>query len=246
MAQNTKSSRGSRNGSPGGRQSSQRASNSSSPQSKDTQQLEGRAPSDEPDVFIDIPKVKVDEISLEVERLQAHLALQTKLANLLQLVAGAHVSIDTVKLDIKGVEAEAMLKVRLENVYDILDRALATIDRNPEILEHVLDTADSAVQTTGKAADDAIRPGGALSNTLGSVGDSLGQLTSGLGDSAGQLVHGVGDSLGQLGKKSPSGSSNGKRRALIPGLTAVGVGLAGGVAYVARDRRGGLKGLLPG
>jgi hypothetical protein len=63
-------------------------------------------------------------------------------------------------LDIKGVEAEAMLKVRLENLYDILDRALTTIDRNPQILEALLKTVDTAVDDIGQTAQTALGPRG--------------------------------------------------------------------------------------
>jgi hypothetical protein len=45
--------------------------------------LEGRPPSPEPDVFMDIPKVQVEEVYLDVEGLDAHLSLRTKLGNLL-------------------------------------------------------------------------------------------------------------------------------------------------------------------
>ena len=74
--------------------------------------LRGRQPSPEPDVFMDVPKVQVEEIYMDVEGLDAHLSLRTKLANLVQLVAGVHVHVGKVELDIKGVEAEALLKVR--------------------------------------------------------------------------------------------------------------------------------------
>lgn len=65
-----------------------------------SQQLEGREPSHDPDVFIDIRKVKVDEIYVDVEDLEAHLALRAKLANLLQVVAGVHVHLGKVEVDI--------------------------------------------------------------------------------------------------------------------------------------------------
>src|SRR5919201_4879371 len=108
----------------------------------DSAHLEGREPSHDPDVYVDIAKVKVDEIYVDVEQLEAHLALRAKLANLLQVVAGVHVHLGKVEIDIKGVEAQAELKVRLENLYDILDRALSTLDRNPEILESLVHTVD--------------------------------------------------------------------------------------------------------
>src|SRR5215218_10500975 len=97
----------------------------------DSAHLEGREPSHDPDVFVDIHKVKVDEVYVDVEHLEAHLALRAKLANLLQVVAGVHIHLGKVEVDIKGVEAQARLKVRLENLYDILDRALTTLSGFP-------------------------------------------------------------------------------------------------------------------
>ena len=112
----------------------------------------------------------MEEIYLDVEGLDAHLSLRTKLANLVQLVAGVHVHVGKVEVDIKGVDAEAMLKVRLENLYDILDRALTTIDRNPQILEARLKTVDTAVDDIGQTAQTALGPGGAGTQALDQVG----------------------------------------------------------------------------
>ncbi|HEY0408054.1 MAG TPA: hypothetical protein VGC89_20120, partial [Pyrinomonadaceae bacterium] len=56
----------------------------------------------DPDVLLDVPNLSVDEITLDVENLRAHVALDARLANLLQLTAGADVGIDKVKLTIKG------------------------------------------------------------------------------------------------------------------------------------------------
>ena len=93
----------------------------------------GRPPADEPDVSVFVPQVKVGELCIDVERLAAHLALRTQVANLVNLVAGVHVAVDKVKIDIKDVEAECELKVRLENTYNILDRTLTTLDENPRL-----------------------------------------------------------------------------------------------------------------
>src|SRR5215218_2803701 len=183
-------------------------------------QLEGREPSHEPDVFIDIRKVKVDEVYVDVEQLEAHLALRAKLANLLQVVAGVHISLGKVEVDISGVEAEALLKVRLENLYDILDRALTTLDRNPEILESLVKTVDDTVGSVGDLGEKALGQGGALTQTLGDVGqaaqqavqpggaasEALGGLTNAAGQALGpggavpQAVGGVGQAVGGLGQ----------------------------------------------
>ncbi len=40
---------------------------------------------DEPDVLLDVPNLSVEEINLKVENLRAHISLDARLANLLQL-----------------------------------------------------------------------------------------------------------------------------------------------------------------
>lgn len=132
-------------------------------------------PSTEPDVLLDVPNLSVEEITIEVENLEAHLALEARLANLLQLKAGADVSVDNVKISIQGVEAQVLLKVRLDNVQQIIDRTLTTIDRNPEILERLLSTVDNTVDTVGGVANTTLQPGGVVDNAVGTVGTVAGQ-----------------------------------------------------------------------
>ncbi|MYW43568.1 hypothetical protein GT346_09540, partial [Streptomyces sp. SID161] len=84
-----------------------------------------------PDVYLDVPVLKVDEIDLDVEDLRAHVSLQAEVLDLLKLNVGADVSLGRVHLGISGVEAQAQLKVRLDNVALIIDRVLTTLDRNP-------------------------------------------------------------------------------------------------------------------
>jgi len=131
-----------------------------------------RAPSssDEPDVLLDVPNLSVDEIKLDVQNLQAHIALNAKLANLLSLNAGADVSIERVNLTIKGVKAQALLKVRLDNVASIIDRTLTTVDRNPQILGRLLTAVENTGNPAGGGANPAIRPGGVVDRTVGTVG----------------------------------------------------------------------------
>jgi hypothetical protein len=132
-------------------------------------------PSAEPDVLLDVPNLSVEEITIEVENLEAHLSLEARLANLLHLKAGADVSVDNVKITIKGVEAQVLLKVRLDNVRQIIDRTLTTIDRNPEILERLLTTVDNTVDTVGGVANTTLQPGGVVDNAVGTVGQVAGQ-----------------------------------------------------------------------
>src|SRR5512133_4200375 len=175
----------------GGRNAVSRAKDASRLSS---QQLEGREPSHDPDVFVDIEKVNVDEIYVDVEQLEAHLALRAKLANLLQVVAGVHVHLGKVEVDIKGVEVQARLKVRLENLYDILDRALTTLDRNPEILDSLAKTLDDTVGDVGEIGAKALGPGGAASQAVGGLTNAAGQAL-GPGGAVGQLAGQAGQAL---------------------------------------------------
>jgi hypothetical protein len=120
---------------------------------------------DQPDVLLDVPELSVEQITLEVDNLQVHLALDARLANMLKLTAGADASIDKVKLDIKGVRAQATLIVRLDNVRAIIERTLQTLDNNPQIVTQLLSTVDNTVGVTG----------GVLNNTVG-----VGNLTQSL------------------------------------------------------------------
>lgn len=131
----------------------------------------GASGGDEPDVLLDVPNLSVDEIKLDVQNLEAHIALNAQLANLLKLNAGADVGIERVNIQIKGVKAQALLKVRLDNVAAIIDRTLTTIDRNPQILTRLLDSVDRTVGTVGGVANNAIRPGGVVDRTVGTVGN---------------------------------------------------------------------------
>lgn len=85
----------------------------------------------QPDVLLDVPEVKVDEINLEVEDLRARVSLQSEVLDLLRLNVGADVLLGRVHLEIKGVEAQALLKVRLDHVAQMVERVLTTIDNNP-------------------------------------------------------------------------------------------------------------------
>ncbi len=156
-----------------------------------SQATPGRASSDKPDVFLHVPELHVGEIHLDVESLDAHLSLQARLANLVELTAGVHVHVGKVALDIKDVEAKAVLKVRLENLYGILDRALTTVERNPEILQGLLNTAGTAVDSIGQTAQQAVQPGGAVSSLTDEVA-AVGQEALGPGGAATEAVGSAG------------------------------------------------------
>lgn len=130
----------------------------------------------EPDVFLDVPNLSVEQVTIEVDKLQVHLALDARLGNLLKLTAGADASVDKVKIDIKGVKAQVQLRVHLANVAAIIDRTLTTVDRNPQLITRVLGTVDNAVGTVGGVANNAVGTVGGVAN--GAVGAVAGRPTS--------------------------------------------------------------------
>jgi hypothetical protein len=154
----------------------------------------------DPDVVLQIPQVKVDQVYVEVDDLDASVSLRARLGSLLQLDVGVQAHLGTVKIDIKGVEAEAMLEVRLDELRGILDSALRTIERNPQIVESVLKTVDTAVNQVGQTAQEALGPDGPLSQTLQQatqqVGQQLGQTTQQLGQATEQLAQNSGAAAG--------------------------------------------------
>ncbi len=160
--------------------------------------------SDQPDVLLDIPNLSVDEINLEVNNLQVHIALDARLANLLKLTAGADASIDQVKIGIKGVQAQATLIVRLDNVRAIIERTLQTLDNNPQLVTQLLSTVDNTVNTVGGVANNTVGTVGGLAGGLLRNGQVLDLARAGLTEvsrtvnGTGQTVRRVRDRGGQL------------------------------------------------
>ncbi|WP_256976729.1 hypothetical protein [Streptomyces sp. CS113] len=143
-------------------------------------------PSEErgPDVFLDVPQLKVDELNLDVENLRARVSLRAEVLDLLKLNVGADVALDQVHLGISGVEAQAQLKVRLDNVALIINRVLTTLDRNPQILEDLARGVGSAVHDVGGGAGSAVRDvaegaGSAAEDIGGSAGEAAGAVARG-------------------------------------------------------------------
>jgi hypothetical protein len=133
-----------------------------------------------PDVLLDVPVVKVDEINIEVNDLRAKVSLFAKVLDLVELSVGVDAYLGRLKIVIKGVEAQALLKVRLDNVTAIIDRVLTTIDRNPQIIEKLVESVGSAVEDVGEGAGSALED----------VGEGAGSAVEDVGEGAGELVGG--------------------------------------------------------
>jgi e3 binding domain len=180
----------------------------------------------DPDVLLDVPVVKVDSIHLELDDLDAHVALKAQVLDLVTLDVGVDVHLGKVQLDVKGVEAQALLKVRLDHVAAIVDRVLTTLDRNPELLESV----GQAVEDVGAGAGRTLRGAGeavedvgeGAGQAVGDVGQGAGQAVGEIGEGAGQAVGDVGQAVGdlpqaagqQLGGGSPGASAKSAARTI--------------------------------
>lgn len=152
---------------------------------------------DPPDVLLDVPNLSVEQISLQVTGLEANIALDARLANLLHLTAGADVRIQDVKLEIAGVRAQATLIVRLDNVRAIIERTLQTLDNNPQIITQLLSTVDNTVGTVGNVANNAVGTVGNLAGGLLRNGQLLDLARAGLTE-LGRTVNGQGQTVRQV------------------------------------------------
>ncbi|WP_344070683.1 hypothetical protein, partial [Prauserella alba] len=179
----------------------------------------------QPDVHLDVPVVKVEEISLEVENLRARVSLQAEVLDLLKLNVGVDAELGRVALQIKGVEAQALLDVRLDNVAGILDRVLTTIDRNPQILEQLTQGLGRAVEEVGEGAGSAVEEiGEGAGGAVEHVGEGAGSAVKEVGAGAGGAVERVGEGAGEAAEKVGAGAGDAAR--------AVGEGAGGAVENV--------------
>ncbi|MEV0425097.1 hypothetical protein [Micromonospora sp. NPDC050495] len=202
----------------------------------------------EPDVLLDIPEVRVDEIRLAVDGLDADLSLRARLANLVQLDAGVRVHLEGVELDVTGVSAEALLKVRLEKLVQILDRALTTIDRNPQVIE-------ALARSAGVSLDDVNREARKLAGVGAPVVDQRGEQVGMVGAVADRALRGdtaepaSAELTGARPPEPPTGNAErtapGAGGGPTPAGETVGGAAVGGPA-VAGPRSGGSVGGPPG
>ena len=118
-----------------------------------------------PDVWLFVPNLSVDEISIIVENISASVSVQATVAGLATINAGVDVSIDQVNLTItgkknsgcffkkeksscnSGVKAQVQLAVYLDNIAAIVNRTLKTIQTLPQLVQ----TATGALQGAGGA-----------------------------------------------------------------------------------------------
>lgn len=114
----------------------------------------------EPDVFLDVPSLSVDEINLEVEDLRVKVSFQADLADLVKINVGLEAELGRVKLEVKGVEAQAQLKARLDNVRAIFSEVLGSLEHNPRFFREDSGKTDRTAGSAQGALNPAEEPTG--------------------------------------------------------------------------------------
>jgi hypothetical protein len=196
-------------------------------------------PRGDPDVLLDVPVVKVDSIHLELDNLDARVALRAQVLDLVKLNAGVDAHLGKLRIDIKGVEAQALLKVRLDRVAAIVDRVLTTIDRNPELVKSLGRTVEDvgrgsgqALGKTGEAVEDVGEgAGGAVQDVGSGAGQAVGEIGEGASQAVGQIGEGAGQAVGDVGEGAGQAVGN-------VGETVEGLGQVAGQAGQAVGQAG--------
>lgn len=172
--------------------------------------------STEPDVLLDVPQLKVEEIILDVEDLRAHVSVEADVLNLLRLSVGADVQLGGVHLEIRGVEAQVLLKVHLDKIAEIINRVLATIDRNPEIVGQIVPPLGAAAGELGRAARRSVDElAGAVETAAPGLGGSTAETveeTGGRAASPGEPVVGMAPVTANESSGIDAGRSRGLKR----------------------------------
>ena len=116
---------------------------------------EGQPVGEDPDVLLDVPSLKVEELMLDVENLRHRTSMQAELADMVKLNVGVETVIDGAKLELRGVDAQAFLRAKLDNVRAILSQALDSIDNNPQILQNIARIAEETAGTGERVLEGA-------------------------------------------------------------------------------------------
>ncbi len=190
---------------------------------------------DEPDVIVDVPVVKVDEIHFELDDLMARVSLHAEVLDLVKLSVGVHVELGKVELNIKGVEAQALMRARLDHVTAIIDRVLTTLDRNPDVLKEIAKSLKPVTEGAGKAVGEV---GEGANKAVGQIGEGAGSAVEDVGEGAGGAVKDVGKGAGGAVEEVGEGANK------AVGQIGEGAGQAvGGLGEGAGDALSGVGGL---
>ena len=78
---------------------------------------------DGPDVQVDLPAVKAEELDLALGKLDAHLALKAKVLDLVHVEVGVDARAEELRLGTKGLEVQALVRGRLDRIAGMIGDA---------------------------------------------------------------------------------------------------------------------------
>ncbi|MEQ7008817.1 hypothetical protein ABN028_21825 [Actinopolymorpha sp. B17G11] len=166
----------------------------------------------DPDVFLSIPDLGVEKITLNVEDLEAHVDLHAKVLDIVEIHVGADATLGKVELNIENVSAQAMLKVKLDKVAQIVDRVMRTIDNNPEILTSLTRPIGRGVEKVGQGAGEGVREvgrgaGEGVREVAQGAGEGVREVGRGAGEGVGEVGRGAGEGVREVGRGAGKGAS---------------------------------------
>lgn len=123
---------------------------------------ESAEPVEEPDILLDVPSLKVEELNLEAEQVRVRVSFGAELADMVKINVGLEAEVDGLELEAKGIEAEAQLKARLSNVQAIFSQVLTTLDNNPSLARDMIGNLDHPESRSGDPEDPKEPPRKAL------------------------------------------------------------------------------------
>jgi len=147
---------------------------------KKKSQKEDNSSENDRDVILEVPHLKVNEISLKVQDLKAKISVKANVTDLVNIEVGADIFLEKVEVTLKGVEAEAYLKVKLDKVQQILHKALESIDAHPDILKDLKGDSSTfgSSEQQGDSKNLLQKIGGTVGNAIESAGEKLGTKSS--------------------------------------------------------------------
>ncbi|WP_156140460.1 hypothetical protein [Sporocytophaga myxococcoides] len=93
-----------------------------------------------PDIVIDIPELKLEQVNIQAKNLQAEVSMNTSLKEMVNMNFGVEAQIGSLHIKIDKARTEAHLRFRLKRVRGILNKTVQTLVKNIGTLKtHLVD-----------------------------------------------------------------------------------------------------------
>jgi hypothetical protein len=163
-----------------------------------------------PDVYLNVPELHVGRIELGVEKLQADINLNAKVAGLVQVNAGVQVAVQKINITIADVDVNLELIVRLGHLVDIVERVFESLDLNPlliGLINNVTDLVGDVIGVVDGLLGSITRDGTTLNFLIDNLGNIVQEVVGGATGAVSTIVGNFKNNMTQVGdeKKLSSG-----------------------------------------